>query len=297
MKQNRKGWGLKGMALGFLIGGLGWTPAQAAETPAEAEVRQAMTELVSAAARLDAAAILARLDQDPAARFYVQGQAFNYTDLATFLKDSFADLKSQKINWLESTARELAPDTVLWTSSGRNPVEEASGREVEYMLGETWVWKKSADAWKAIHYSESFLEMPSREKCAQVQAALTAFAATFKIESQKPEDVLPALEGFLRTQENVLGSAFAFVPRAEENPPAAYVFRRGGEYIRKLETFGAGYAQAEWYAKPAASGQPTWSNPYFDTYGGQKMMITCSLPLFDPQGVLQGVLTADMPLY
>ena len=297
MKLNHTGMAMQWMSVLLTAACLAAPSTASAETPAEAEVRQAMVEVVSAAARLDAQAIMARLDDDPSCRYFVQGQSFNYPDLAVFLRDSFADMSSQQVVWLESAAREISPDTVLWTSSGRNPVVESSGRALEYLLAETWVWKKSGDAWKAIHYQESFLDMPAPASLAQVESALAAFAGTFKVPSSNPEDLLPVLEGFLLENDVVLGSAFAFAPVPGNERPAAYVYRRNGSFVRKLETFGSGYAQAEWFAKPAASGQLAWSNPYFDTHGAQRMMLTCSMPILDSQGSLQGVLTADLALY
>ncbi|MFA5205810.1 MAG: cache domain-containing protein, partial [Lentisphaeria bacterium] len=232
----------------------------------------------------------------PALRYYVQGQSFSYAELSVFLRQSFADMKSQKVIWLESTARELAPDTVLWTSRGRNPVVEAGGREIEYLLAESWVWRKFGGVWKAVHYQESFLEMPSREKCARVEVALAAFAAGFKPEARDPQSVMPALEKFVRGHDDVAGAVFAFAPRQGAGLPVPYVFRRHGELVRKLEPADS-YLQCDWYAKPAGSGKLAWSEPYFDTHGAEKMMITCGLPLFDAQGQLQGVLTADVAFY
>ena len=276
---------------------LGQTPNSRAETPAEAEVRHVMTEVITAAANLDAPGIMSRLDPSPSSRFYVQGQSFNYVDLSMFLLQSFADMKSQQVIWLESSALELAPDTVLWTSSGRNPVVEASGRKVEYMLIETWMWKKMNDQWKAIHYHESFLEMPSQEVCAKVESALKNFLSTFKLPIHASEEVYPQLEEFVRSDTSILGAAFAPASANETHWPAIYVCRKDGNLAQKKLSFEAGYTQEEWYAKPMAGQSPTWSNPYFDTYGAERMMITCSVLVVDSNGTTQGVLTADVPIY
>lgn len=279
--------------LGFPLG----AGTARAETPAEAEVRKAMLEVIAAATRLEADGITARLDPGPTARYYVQGQAFNAADLSTFLKKSFADMQSQEVIWLESSARELAPDTVLWLSSGRNPVVEKSGRAIEYLLAETWLWKKTGPTWRAAHYHESFLEMPSAEKRARVQAALDGFAAGFKVPAEGPEGVMPLLEQFVRAHPEVLGSAFGFAPRPGVAPSAPYVSRQGKDYVRTWTLNDSDYTQSGWYSGPAKSGKPAWSEPYFDTYGGQVMMITYGAPIIDGEGVLLGVLTADLALY
>jgi len=285
------------MAVMGMAAPLVWTSTAFSETQAEADVRGAMIEVVAAASRLDADGIMARLDPDPALRYYVQGQSFNYPDLAVFLRQSFADMTTQRVVWLESSARELAPDTVLWTSYGRNPVVEASGKEIEYILGETWVWKKTDGNWRAIHYHESFLEAPSREKRERVESALSEFAASLKIESRNPEPVMAVLNEFVRSHPEVVGSAFAFAPTEEGSWPAPYVHRKGSEIIRKTLPSDSGYERSDWYAVPAASGQPAWSEPYFDTHGAQTMMITYSIPITDTTGDLLGVLTADVAFY
>ena len=274
-----------------------WTPPATAETTAEAEVRQAMTEVITAASNLDAAGILSRLDSSSASRFFVQGQSFNHADLATFLLQAFADMKSQQVIWLESAARELSPDTVLWTSSGRNPVVEASGREVEYMLAETWMWKKLNDQWKAIHYHESFLEMPSREARARVETALLQFAASFTLPAAAADEAYPQLEGFVTANPAILGAAFATTSPGETRWPAIYAFRKGADLIRKNLPFDAEYTKAEWYAKPLSGVSPAWTNPYFDASGAERMMITCSVLVRDSDGKPQGILTADLPIY
>ena len=281
----------------LLLSLLGWTTNARAETPAEAEVRQVMIEVVTAAANLDAPGILSRLDPSPSSNFYVQGQSFNYVDLSLFLLQSFADMKSQQVIWLDSSARELAPDTVLWTSSGRNPVVEANGRELEYMLAETWMWKKMNDQWKAIHYHESFLEMPSHEIYTKVETALQHFLTTFTPPSVSAEEAYPQLEEFVRTHDSILGAAFAPASANETQWPAIYVCRKGDSLARREFSFEAGYTQEEWYAKPMAGQSPTWSNPYFDTHGAERMMITCSVLVLDSNGTTQGVLTADVPIY
>ncbi len=289
----RPGW----MGMAVLIGCLGWTPARGAESPAEATVRQAMVEVVSAATRLDAEGILGRLDPDPACRYFVQGQSFRHAELALFLKGAFADMKGQDVVWLESAARELAPGVVLWTSSGRNPVVEANGREVEYLLAETWVWKLAGDTWRAVHYQESFLEMPSREKRARVESALAEVAAGLKVDSRDPNRILPALETFVQAREDVAGASFAFAPQGGEDATFPRVFRKGGEIVRQLRPSSSEYTRSEWYARSVASGSPSWSEPYFDSQGDEAMKITCGVPIFDPPGVLQGVLTADVTFY
>jgi sigma-B regulation protein RsbU (phosphoserine phosphatase) len=52
----------------------------------------------------------------------------------------------------------------------------------------------------------------------------------------------------------------------------------------------------EWYQKPKMLGKAYWSDPYYDEGGGEMTMATYSLPLFDHQGQMYAVVTADISL-
>ncbi len=60
------------------------------------------------------------------------------------------------------------------------------------------------------------------------------------------------------------------------------------------------YWEQDWYVKPFTSGKPSWSDPYFDTGGGNTLMATYSVPIYrtNTQGekYFFGVITADISL-
>ena len=56
------------------------------------------------------------------------------------------------------------------------------------------------------------------------------------------------------------------------------------------------YPEKEWFTKPLETGEGYWSEPYFDTGGGEMLMTTYSLPVTDMQGRVAAVLTADISL-
>lgn len=56
------------------------------------------------------------------------------------------------------------------------------------------------------------------------------------------------------------------------------------------------YFSMDWYSRPAATGRPSWSEPYFDTGGGNQMMATYSVPIIDESNHVIGVITSDISL-
>ena len=56
------------------------------------------------------------------------------------------------------------------------------------------------------------------------------------------------------------------------------------------------YFTQEWYAEPKNTGNPHWSEPYFDAGGGEQMMTTYSYPIKDSTGHIYAIITADISL-
>ncbi len=255
-----------------------------------------MAEVHAAAQALDLEAVLARLDPDPACRYFIQGQPLNHADLGVFLKNAFSNLTRQEIHWRESSVQVLSPDSVLWTSHGRNPVVDAAGHESEYLLTETWLWKRQADAWRAVHYQETFLEIPSPEKLAPVEAALLDFSATLKIDSRDPQQVIPSLTRLVQTRGDIAGATFTFAPRDGDPLPIAGVFRKGDALVSRQMDPASDAARREAFARSIATGGRTWSDPRFDSSGSGRTTMSCGVPILDPPGILQGVLAVDFAL-
>ena len=76
-----------------------------------------------------------------------------------------------------------------------------------------------------------------------------------------------------------------------------YAFRNG-DRIDTLQLGRESYAYPgkEWFSKPLETGEGYWSEPYFDTGGGEMLMTTYSLPVTDMQGRVAAILTADISL-
>lgn len=76
-----------------------------------------------------------------------------------------------------------------------------------------------------------------------------------------------------------------------------YAYRNGD----RIETIQLGnnsydYPKKEWFLKSLEAQEGYWSEPYYDTGGGEMLMTTFSLPVTDTKGRVAAVLTADVSL-
>ena len=99
---------------------------------------------------------------------------------------------------------------------------------------------------------------------------------------------------------SVSGTAFAFVEnyfpdRGRLYAPYAY---RNHDVIDTIQLGkeSYGYPEKEWFVKPLETGEGYWSEPYYDTGGGEMLMTTYSMPVTDMKGRTAAVLTADLSL-
>ena len=78
---------------------------------------------------------------------------------------------------------------------------------------------------------------------------------------------------------------------------APYAFRRKDRIATiQLGRDDYNYPEKEWYVKPLQLNDGYWSEPYYDTGGGEMLMTTYSLPVTDGKGQVAAVLTADISL-
>ncbi len=99
----------------------------------------------------------------------------------------------------------------------------------------------------------------------------------------------------------IIGSAIAFDSCRFEGKhffaPYSFFDEAQGMIVSKqLGTVENDYFIQEWYAVPAKSGKPHWSEPYFDEGGGKIMMTTYSYPIKDTNGHVYAIATADISL-
>ena len=103
----------------------------------------------------------------------------------------------------------------------------------------------------------------------------------------------------VRDNPVIVGSTVALVPGYYPAQPllAPYTFRSGDSLvIRSLATEAYDYPSQEWFVKPLELGDGYWSEPYVDEGGGDMLMTTYSLPVYDEAGREAAVLTGDISL-
>lgn len=99
----------------------------------------------------------------------------------------------------------------------------------------------------------------------------------------------------------IIGSAIAFDSCYFEGryffAPYSYNDPETGELKSKqLGTTENDYFSQEWFVVSRQSGQPHWSEPYFDAGGGEQMMATYSYPIKDSAGNVYAIITSDISL-
>jgi sigma-B regulation protein RsbU (phosphoserine phosphatase) len=110
--------------------------------------------------------------------------------------------------------------------------------------------------------------------------------------------------GFVLTNKpEIFGSAIAFAPYAFQEDlkgfaPYCYRTVEGFDY-KDLNDDTYSYFDWDWYILARDSKRPVWTEPYFDLGGGNVLMATYAIPLYDSDstgGAFRGVATADISL-
>lgn len=116
-----------------------------------------------------------------------------------------------------------------------------------------------------------------------------------------PDYMYALTQQVLRSNPHVVGSAIAFEPSYYPEKgvlfsPYSYRTEEGGIQSKQLGTEEYEYHYMDWYQIPKLLGKPYWSEPYYDEGGANMIMTTFSLPLYDSDGEMYAVFTADISL-
>lgn len=117
-------------------------------------------------------------------------------------------------------------------------------------------------------------------------------------------ELLEILTTLVKNNESIYGSAIAFETGYYPNNQkynSLYVYKEKGKiYSKPLGNANYDYFSWEWYSKPRDIGESVWSLPYFDEGGGNILMCTYSVPMYeyDEKGTKKfiGIFTADISL-
>ena len=134
-----------------------------------------------------------------------------------------------------------------------------------------------------------------------VEVAIANTVPAIERNKQNPEQFYPIVERILRLNPVIVGSTIAFEPNyypQEGKYFAPYAYRKDSVTIdtKQLGNQDYDYHCMDWYLIPKLLSKPYWSDPYYDFGGGDMMMATYSLPLFDSDGEMYAVITADISL-
>jgi len=103
-------------------------------------------------------------------------------------------------------------------------------------------------------------------------------------------------------RDDLFGAALALHPSFASDPArgfAHYYFYRDGQIESSDLTQAYDYLLSSWFREALSRGEPVWTEPYFDTGGGDTSMVTYSVPMYrEVEGAPEffGVVTADITL-
>ena len=146
---------------------------------------------------------------------------------------------------------------------------------------------------KTIHQIDAVLH------AVEIAVENTAWIVPHRLSS--PDFMYDVTKRLLQNNEFIYGCAVAFEPNyfpSEGNHFSPYSYRDESGEIKSMQlgTDTYDYHYMDWYQIPKLLNKPYWSEPYYDEGGGEKMMTTYSKPLYDSEGKLYAIITADLSL-
>jgi phosphoserine phosphatase RsbU/P len=116
-------------------------------------------------------------------------------------------------------------------------------------------------------------------------------------------EVLRIARDFVVHDTVVFGTCLAFEPYLHGKDLywyAPYAFEKNGKLTtRILGSADYDYFKMDWYRLPKLLNKPVWTEPYYDTGGGDMLMCTYSTPIYrnmNGKRIFSGVLTMDVSL-
>ena len=134
-----------------------------------------------------------------------------------------------------------------------------------------------------------------------VEIAIANTVPDIEGQLDNPDNLYNIVERILRLNPDIVGSAIAFEPNYYPQKgvffsPYAYYTDSTTIAHKQLGSKDYEYHHMDWYQMPKLQRKPYWSDPYFDSGGGEMTMATYSLPLFNSRGEMYAVVTADISL-
>ena len=132
----------------------------------------------------------------------------------------------------------------------------------------------------------------------EVSSAVNVMAEAVKMIDLRQDSVIHHLiSQTMNVSSNIFGSTFALHPGAGYGKRSPYVYRIQPTVFDASDLADSyDYEHELWYTQPVEAQQSTWSDPYFDEGGGNALMVTYSVPVYNDSRQLLGVMTGDIAL-
>ena len=132
---------------------------------------------------------------------------------------------------------------------------------------------------------------------AQTKETSERIKQEFLVEGFDPKNIERLLTKGIEEESYFFGMAMAFEPgRVYKEPFCPYYYRLNGKIVYKNTVVkNEPYVKEEWYTTPKKAKTAKWSEPYFDTLGGNILMATYGNPI-EINGTFIGINTIDLSL-
>jgi len=134
-----------------------------------------------------------------------------------------------------------------------------------------------------------------------VEVAVENSIPGIKSQFSTPDNLYDVVKNILKMNPNIVGAAIAFEAnyypsKGEFFSPFAYRTVNDSIIIKQLGNEDYDYLAMDWFLIPKLLKKNYWSEPYYDSGGGEQVITTYSHPLFDDNGNVIAILTADVSL-
>lgn len=139
--------------------------------------------------------------------------------------------------------------------------------------------------------------MPSDSLKNAVAQSLNDYSAKLMTGVIDTAQLFNLIKAFLDENPAVYGSAVALAPVIRGTDTfryAPYVYRSSKGYESVYLDKAYNYSEDQWYTEPVSKKKGCWSELYYDSGGGNAWMITYSIPVYNADSSLYGVITSDL---
>ena len=158
----------------------------------------------------------------------------------------------------------------------------------------------------AVEYTQGMLDNVATKISGELQVVETIIKQSVWMVDKNlnnPDSLYNVIYSVVRNNDLIVGSGIAFIPNFYEEKGKHFMpyasFKSRNEKEINYQVLGGStydYPCMDWFLIPKLLKKSHWSEPYYDTGGGNRIMTTYSLPLFNEQGEVYAVFTADVSL-